>query len=88
MSVQSSSGSYLLCSIVILFVGSLSFENDIAREAIFDGESEFGLIEAVLLGSEIDLDCLWQVLSFVLILWHWWSEETFWNFSEWQGFSF
>ena len=69
---------------MILLVGSLSFENYITGEAIFDGESEFGLIEAVLLGSEVDLDRLRQVLSLVFVLGNWGCKEAFWYFPERQ----
>ena len=37
------------CSVLIFFVGTSSFENDVAWQSIFHGEAELGLVKNVLL---------------------------------------
>ena len=80
---------------MLLFVRSLAFENDVARNAVLDGEAELGLVEHVLLRlkpqkplqakisycreskpqsgvhqtyTEVDLDCLRQILFLEIVL--------------------
>ena len=38
------------CSVLIFFVGTSSFENDVAWESVLHREAELGLVENVLLG--------------------------------------
>ena len=62
---------------MVFFVGSSSFENDVAGEAVLDGETELRFVEDVFLGSEVDFYGAWQELLLILILGHRWLDKAF-----------
>jgi hypothetical protein len=55
---------------VVLLVRALALEYDIAGDAVFDGEAEFGLVEHVLLWSEVNQDGLRQQFSLLRVSSH------------------
>ena len=61
---------------MIFFIRTPTFENNIARHAGLASEPEFTLVKHVLLGLELNVDGLGQVLSLFFILWYWWHQET------------
>lgn len=67
---------------MVLLVGSIAFENDIAWKAILDKEAELGLVKHILLRPKVDLDRAGQELLFKLVLWHRWHYQAFWHLAQ------
>lgn len=77
----------LSSAVVIFLVGALTLEDHVARDAILDNKAEFGLVDYILLGSEIDHQLLRQELAFIIIHWHWGHAQTSGHNSQWKRFT-
>ena len=73
----------VICSVVVFFVRSSSFENDVAGKTVLDGESELRLIEDVLLRSEVDFDRDRLELLLVFVLRHRRLNKAFRDLTKW-----
>lgn len=70
-------------SVVVLLVRASAFENNVAGEAVLDGEAELRLVEDVFLGPEVDLDGLGEVLAFKFVLGYWGHDESLRHLAQW-----
>ena len=69
---------------MILLVGSLAFQDNIARKPVLHYKAEFRFIDHVLLWTEVHQKLMRQELLLVVVDGHWWHTQSCWDVPQWK----